>query len=392
MCSINSVKGKVRALCMCSTNSVKGKVRALCMCSTNSVKGKVRALCMCSTNSVKGKVRALCMCSTNSVKGKVRALCTGLCDVFAQNTTRAPRACSRLLHSDEMAGRRAVTVQLLSGPREAMIQVSSLYITSFSKCGVFLQSLFTYKVKIINPNKKSDVVIHQLHKFTGKFESIVMLHAKLIEEFKENVPDSFTFNVGYFEGQRHAKMALSSEEDLKAMYLKYQSGDITLWCDGKSDDVASRIRKRDEPSSRYQERDEEVNDIFKQLKEKHSNTYDNLKLRLWARMVVSKSHESLDEPPTGPPFHGSTQQKESPRSSFTNALSGAAVAFAEVLKGPKEVQLNSTNTISPAVVVDLRMKHFEQLRYAKQLHEDSILTDAEFKQQKENILRAIEQL
>ena len=62
---------------------------------------------------------------------------TGLCDVFAQNTARAPRACSRLLHSDEMAGRRAVTVQLLSGPREAMIQVSSLYITSFSKCGVF---------------------------------------------------------------------------------------------------------------------------------------------------------------------------------------------------------------------------------------------------------------
>ena len=219
-----------------------------------------------------------------------------------------------------------------------------------------------------------------------------MLHAKLIEEFKENVPDSFTFNVGYFEGQRHAKMALSSEEDLKAMNLKYQSGDITLWCDGKSDDVASRKRKRDEPSSRYQEREEKVDDIFKQLKEKHSNTYDNLKLRLWARMVVSKSHESLDEPPTGPPFYGSTQQKESQRSSFTNALSGAAVAFAEVLKGPKEVQLNSTNTISPAVVVDLRMKHFEQLRYAKQLHEDSILTDAKFKQQKENILRAIEQL
>ena len=75
------------------------------------------------------------------------------------------------MHSDEMAGRRAVTVQLLSGPREAMIQVSSsLYITSFSKCGVFLQSLFTYKV---NPNKKSDVVIYQLHKFTGKFESVV---------------------------------------------------------------------------------------------------------------------------------------------------------------------------------------------------------------------------
>ncbi|SMN02488.1 hypothetical protein SPONN_1164 [uncultured Candidatus Thioglobus sp.] len=234
-------------------------------------------------------------------------------------------------------------------------------------------------------------MIHQLHKFTGKFESIVMLHAKLIEEFKENVPDSFTFNIGYFEGQRHAKMALSSEEDLKAMYLRYQRGDITLWCDGKSDDVISRKRKRDEPSTRYQDREEEVDDIFKQLKEKHLDAYDNLKLRLWARMVLSKSHKSLDEPPAGPPFYG-TQQKETRRSSFTNALSGAAVEFAKALKGPQEVQSNTTAISSPAVVVDLRMKHFEQLRYAKQLSDDNILTDQEFKEQKQNILRAIEQL
>ena len=49
------------------------------------------------------------------------------------------------------------------------------------------------------------------------------------------VPDSLTFGVGYYEGQRHCKMVIATQEDINAMYRKYPSGDITLWCDGKSE-------------------------------------------------------------------------------------------------------------------------------------------------------------
>ena len=83
-----------------------------------------------------------------------------------------------------------------------------------------------------------------MHNFKGKFDSIISLHTKIIEEFKDQVPDSVTFNVGYYEGQQHAKVVIASVDDLKMMYKKYPSGDISLWCDGRVEDNHSRGRKR----------------------------------------------------------------------------------------------------------------------------------------------------
>ena len=74
------------------------------------------------------------------------------------------------------------------------------------------------------------------------------------------VPDSMTFSVGYFEGAHHRKTWIISQEDLHAMYNKYSAGPITLWCDGRveedSEVVGGRVkRKREEPSSRRQEKE-----------------------------------------------------------------------------------------------------------------------------------------
>ena len=71
-----------------------------------------------------------------------------------------------------------------------------------------------------------------------------MLHAKLIGELKEQVLNSMTFNVGYFEGRKHAKMFIAIEEDLKVMYSKYPSGDITIWCDGRQDESMYKQEKK----------------------------------------------------------------------------------------------------------------------------------------------------
>ncbi len=100
------------------------------------------------------------------------------------------------------------------------------------------------------------MVVRHLHHFKAKFDSVVTLHAKLKEEFKEQVPNSVTFNVGYFEGQRHAKIVIASEEDLKMMYTKYPSGEISLWCDGRVEYTSvGRKRKREEMvATRYQDK------------------------------------------------------------------------------------------------------------------------------------------
>ena len=54
---------------------------------------------------------------------------------------------------------------------------------------------------IINPSKKSDTIVWHLHGCNSKFESVVVLRAKLIEKFGEQVPNSISFNVGYYERQ-----------------------------------------------------------------------------------------------------------------------------------------------------------------------------------------------
>ena len=39
-------------------------------------------------------------------------------------------------------------------------------------------------------------------------------------------------------------------------------------------------------TSRYHEREEEVDNIFSDLKEKHQDKYETPKLRLWAHMII----------------------------------------------------------------------------------------------------------
>ncbi len=88
---------------------------------------------------------------------------------------------------------------------------------------------FAYKVKIINPVKKSEFIIRHLHNISIKFVSV---RVKLIDEFKEQVPDSLDFNVGYYEGSPQVRMWLVNSDDVEMMYKKVPNGKtITLWCE-----------------------------------------------------------------------------------------------------------------------------------------------------------------
>ena len=97
---------------------------------------------------------------------------------------------------------------------------------------------YSYKVKIINPTKKGDIIVRELHHFTSEFESVSAIKMKLIDEFKGQVPGNIDFNIGYYDGAQHSKVWLVSVDDLKSMYSKHPSGgEIVLWCDGRSDVV-----------------------------------------------------------------------------------------------------------------------------------------------------------
>ena len=84
--------------------------------------------------------------------------------------------------------------------------------------------VYLYKVKIINLNKKSDVAVFYLNDFSTTFESVTSLRVKLIETFKERVPNTLDFNVGYYEGSQQAKIWLVTADDLKIFYQKVSQG------------------------------------------------------------------------------------------------------------------------------------------------------------------------
>lgn len=222
----------------------------------------------------------------------------------------------------------------------------------------------------------------------------MLLRIKLVEHFKELVPENLHFDVGYFEGQQHCKIWLASNEDFALMYRKHPKGEITLWCDGRKDEdddnIGKKKRKRDgdKSSSRRQEREDEVDDIFKQLKEKHEKKYDIPKLRLWARSICGNLHDDLDTPPDLPAFREHTARK-APRESLTDALTGAAVTLTKMFKGDN---VEKSALVPPELKIDLRMKSFGQLRYLQQLLDDGILTATEYTEQKENILSSLRNL
>ncbi len=75
--------------------------------------------------------------------------------------------------------------------------------------------------------------MRELHHVYTKFDSVVLMRARTAEELKEQVPDTLSFNLGYYH--KSNRMWVATNNDLKSMYLKFTSGEIVLWCDGRTD-------------------------------------------------------------------------------------------------------------------------------------------------------------
>ncbi len=240
--------------------------------------------------------------------------------------------------------------------------------------------------------------MRQLHDCHTRFESLVVLRAKLIEKLGDQVPNTITFDIGYYDGQAHSKIWLCSHNDLEAMYRKHPTREITLWCDGcmsEEEAVVHGKRKRADSStgtSKRQKKEEEVDSVFEELKETHGSRFDTPHLRLWARMVASKIHDDLKDPPNIPAFNSTPRQQ-----SVSSAISGAAIALTKVLGGTPSEDNEGTTTcrqtgVSPGKTIELRMKNYEQLRYLQQLFDDSILSETEYIEQKQGILASLRKL
>ena len=117
------------------------------------------------------------------------------------------------------------------------------------------------------------------------------------------------------------------------MYKQFDHSDtITIFCDGKQETVANaRKRKRvaEDSITSASDHEEEVKRIAEQLNDKHGDLWDRRQYLLWARMYVNNQWTSLDEEPDIPLLRGGLK-KVSKKESISEAITGAAIAFADV--------------------------------------------------------------
>ena len=241
-----------------------------------------------------------------------------------------------------------------------------------------------------------------LHDVSHRFKSIRELRFALHHELEDEISDNEDYSLGYFEGRQQKKKWLVSPSDLEAMYVTFEGKTkISLWCEGKqiaSDHDTSgdeephpkrRKKNKSDGSKKINEREDELENVFRQLKEKHQDNFSGPQLRLWARMIVAKTHDNLDEPPKVPMITGNIQRNQK-RESLTDAFVGAATAIAQVLS-PTSVPKGSS-PFSPSKKINLRMKNLEQLRQLQQLYKDGILSEDEFDSQKKIVLTSLDTL
>ena len=241
------------------------------------------------------------------------------------------------------------------------------------------------------------------------------MKVQLMDKLSAHVPDSLNFNLGYFEGKQSKKRWICCEEDITTMYEFFGPGsEILLWCDGKKspeDEHRLPTRKRKQEMTKREEKEEEVEDTYMELKERHGDNYDIPKLRLWARMVTSGLHDSTDEPPSVPIFNNVTPKRR--RNVISEAITDAAGAIMKSINSntpTHQIETSSSTTpisssaivqqsgldsnvgVSPSQATELRMKNMEQLRYLQGLYNDNIITEDELLEQKQMILEAIRKL
>lgn len=191
-----------------------------------------------------------------------------------------------------------------------------------------------------------------------------MAHLKLMDDFQEYVPVS-----GWI-----------SSEDLDTMWL--------LGKEGKSYYGVTKKRKRIRNPVNANKAMKVVLlhqklQSCKLLTSLYSSKYTIPQYRLWAKFIQSKRHDSYDTPPNIPLITGTPDtRKRDKKDTVSDAIAGAATAFAKALNGSPTGCKIPSQGISPNSHATLRRKHLEDM----QMLEDGILSTDEYREQKENIL------
>ena len=163
-------------------------------------------------------------------------------------------------------------------------------------------------LKIINPAKKSEYETYILRNIESSQISTPMALKKEIftQLGNEYVSSKLDFAVGYMKSG--TKLWIRTGSDVHDLWNFVHRGEnISLWCNGRfarnrvssesdSDDASPPSakkprRKKRKKVSALDEKNNRVEEIVTNLREKHGSLYTSIQYRLWAEMVDVGTHK-----------------------------------------------------------------------------------------------------
>ena len=249
---------------------------------------------------------------------------------------------------------------------------------------------------------KSDGKLFTLRSInTGLLSSCDALKQLIKEQLSDDIASTDDFDIGFLDGSNLVR--IRSTQDLAETWAMLSSNSkVTLWCDGL---LLKPTRKRamsdvDEACSskgkkkKSQERDDKVQEIFHELKEKHSVKYTTMQLRIWAEMINSGMHVSIVDAPNTSMFNragGTTPSKKDQPPPVAQALADAASTIASAISPGIPVKATSTSQ-SPGKIIESRSKLYKQLSELRNLHSSGVLTEEQYQTEKECILGFLKEM
>lgn len=266
---------------------------------------------------------------------------------------------------------------------------------------------FEYSLKMVNPSCMRD------------FKTVDIRGQKLcssLDELKEfimsrlpsgigDVPDLEAVDMGFVEpghGGKGRKVWLFNDDDLHNMYKTHQKKKrILLWCytekaasshasrstgpekKGKGDNEG--ISKGGSSYNSQLQKQEAVDKIFSQLKDKHSGKYKPEQLRTWAHMYHLGTHDSLECPPDKPFFRGNLRKRSS-------SEIGSSSSSSDRTPESKRSAGTTANGVSPRRQVNIRSELTDQLKKCQDLVETGGISKEVFDDLQHTILDDIKQL
>ena len=237
----------------------------------------------------------------------------------------------------------------------------------------------------------------------------------LSEQYGDVLPPIDKMEIGYFHQSK--KMWIKNRLDLNDVWKLVQNGErVTLWCmgaltepstptDGQKRPIENSSSNGEEPASKRAKKQSSADekkavlaDFEHKLQQKHEDKYSRFQIKIWAEALASGQYTDLDTPPGYAMFGRENRDKKVSKDGNVEVVMSGMMNMMNTLcqaltPTPKVTSSERKQVgLSPMKRAELRSTYLKQLSELRQLHDNGILTEDEYEEQREDLIESMRNL